>query len=185
MLGNNIVIFAPAFALSNVTFASIQALFGPHVTLLEANAYDPDLFKQNLLPNGSPSTMNIIILSTLKGLESTAIKSHTEKIYYFVVNFTRSHLEGTLAHASTDENLAGMQDAMYRGTLNIENYEDLETYVAEEVKMIEEGKALESLKAKARNVEEINGATSEKSLLDLLDWAKIRLQPVVSPAKVT
>jgi hypothetical protein len=181
------VILAPAFALSKVTFATILSqLGGPHsVTVIESDAYSPEHFKQHHLPSGAPTLLNLILLTSLKGLQTpaeiAAIKTHTEKIYYFSVNFTHEHLEGMLAHTTSqgEEGFAAMAEAMQSAS-GVGSLEQLAQYVEDEVKNIEGGGLVNLKKKASRNLEEVNGPLFEKGLLELVEWAQIRLQPVTA-----
>ena len=187
-MGNNIVIIAPAFTLSKAILETLKSELGDASTInvVETATYTSEFLRQHFQTQSFlPSHLNLVILNSLTGLTGDNVKlmSHTDKIYYFVVNYSRSTLEKIVSTAgsSDDDKFDALKESMYQGGANdkIINIETLEQYVAEEIKLIEEGKALVTLKKQCRNVEEINGANFEKELLDLISWAKIRLEPAV------
>jgi hypothetical protein len=54
-LGNNIVIFAPAFSLPLDLVESIKAELGGNLTLIEADYYQVDMLKQHHLSLAQPT----------------------------------------------------------------------------------------------------------------------------------
>lgn len=114
------------------------------MSLIEADSYTPDFLKQHHIASGQPTALNLVFVNSLTGLVSGELKSHTEKIYYFVVNFTREHIEGLVSHArggdDEESNFKTMVKVMYQGgaNSNIGTLDVLETYAAEEIRMLEE-----------------------------------------------
>ena len=100
----------------------------------------------------------MILLNSLNGLtdkdSNVKILSHTDKIYYFVVNYSRRILEGLVSQAQgsseeeTNEKLTVIKELMYQGGASdkIINFETLQQYTKVEIDLIEENKALVSLK---------------------------------------
>ena len=87
-LGNNIVIFAPQFTIKMEILEAIKAELRGVMTLIESDTYSKDFLST------SDSQLNLILLNSLKGLIPVdRIQSHTEKIYYFLVNYTSDNLE--------------------------------------------------------------------------------------------
>ena len=99
----------------------------------------------------------MILLNSLNGLtdkdSNVKILSHTDKIYYFVVNYSRRILEGLVSQVQgssedeTNEKLTVIKELMYQGGASdkIVNFETLEQYTKVEIDLIEENKALVSL----------------------------------------
>jgi hypothetical protein len=86
ILGYNIVILAPAYTLSNTLIQTLISEIVPHHHLVESDTYSQDILRAS-----DPPTINLILLNSLKGL-SNKPHSHTEKLYYILVNYSRDHL---------------------------------------------------------------------------------------------
>jgi hypothetical protein len=67
-LGNNIVIFTPAFTLDLETVETLKSELG-NLTFIEADFYQPDMLKQHTVDSFS-SQLNLIFINSLKGLTS-------------------------------------------------------------------------------------------------------------------
>lgn len=176
-LGNNLVIIAPAFTFTYPVFEQLTAeLGGLQANLIVTDTYSPDLFKQA----EDNQHVNLILLNSLKGLATEKMQSHTEKIYYFVVNFTHEQL----SELKACDDIERLSRERYQGHGDFKSLDELDRYVDSELNMLEKDKAIDRLLKSARNVEVINTTNMEKDMLSKVNWASYRLKPVqVVPAK--
>ncbi len=57
--------------------------------MIEADYYQTDMLKQHT----ATSSLNLIFINSLKSIENeNSLVSHTERIYYFIVNYTPENL---------------------------------------------------------------------------------------------
>lgn len=83
------MIFSPAFTLPLDLVENLKQELGGNLTLIEADYYQTDMLKQHT----ATSSLNLIFINSLRGLESEeCLMSHTERIYYFLVNYTNETL---------------------------------------------------------------------------------------------
>lgn len=126
--------------------------------------------------------LNLIFINSLRGISNVEnLISHTEKIYYFVVNYTRETLEKL-----RDRDFEGtIATSFSGGSTRIEDGDHLSRYIDEEIQFIEVGIALASIKSQ-RNVTFIHTENLEKDLLMNVTWAKTRLLPkIIAPISST
>ena len=70
--------------------------------------------------------LNLIFINSLKGIQSVeSLMSHTEKIYYFVVNYTRETLS-EVGSRGYEENVEGWFSG---GSTRFEDAESLMAYI--------------------------------------------------------
>lgn len=128
---------------------SLKAELGGNLTLIEADYYQVDMLKQHHLTLAPETTaaapqLNLIFINSLRGLETVeSLISHTEKIYYFVVNYTRETLT-KVSERGYEESLGGWFSG---GSTRFEDEESLMRYIEEESQLLEAGTALNSIKA--------------------------------------
>jgi len=164
---------------------SLKAELGINLTLIEADFYQVDMLKQHHLTmtaetTTAPPQLNLIFINSLRGIENVeSMISHTEKIYYFVVNYSKE----TLAKVSERGFEESVQAWYSGGSTRFEDEESLMRYLEEETQLLEEGTALASIKAQ-RNVQLVNTENLEKDLLMNVTWAKSRLLPKIIAAPV-
>jgi hypothetical protein len=124
-LGNNLVIIAPLFTLSYKVMDELHAELGNSVNLIVSDCYNGDHFQQDLTSeaaqqSGLPTQVNLILQYSLKGLAPPAkLLSHTEKVYYFVVNFTEQALNELREH-----DLDTLKRDRYAGHAHFESHDD-------------------------------------------------------------
>jgi hypothetical protein len=126
--------------------------------------------------------LNLIFINSLKGISNVEnLISHTEKIYYFVVNYTRETLEKL-----RDRDFEGAITTSFSGgSTRFEDGDHLNRYIDEEIQFIEAGIALTSIKGQ-RNVTFVQTENLEKDLLMNVTWAKTRLLPkIIAPISST
>ena len=143
------------------------------MNFVEASSYSSALLRQ-----AGSTQLNLIIINSLQGLlPEDKIQSHTEKIYYFVVNFNKDHFQGlgTNPFESHPDSYSG-------GDSTLEGIETLQKYIDTEVSLLEAGNSMAALKNQS-NVEIINSGNLEKDLIYRANWAKTRLQPLMVPAR--
>lgn len=178
-LGNNLVIIAPIFTLTHEVMEELHAELGNSVNLIVTESYNSDHFLQDTSSevaktSGQPTQVNLILQYSLRGLAPPSkLVSHTEKIYYFVVNYTEDHLLSL-----KDHDLETLKNERYAGHANFESQEDFDAYLDEELEMLQEGSALKALK-KLSNFNIVNSGDLMTDLLKSVNWAKYRLQPVL------
>jgi hypothetical protein len=126
--------------------------------------------------------LNLIFINSLRGISNVeTLISHTEKIYYFVVNYTRETLE-KLRDREFEEAIA---TSFSGGSTRFEDGDHLHRYIDEEIQFIEAGIALAAIKGQ-RNVSFVHTENLEKDLLMNVTWAKSRLLPnVIAPISST
>ena len=167
----------------------LKAELGGNLTLIEADYYQVDMLKQHHLsaPLDQQSTgvtpqLNLIFINSLRGISNVeTLISHTEKIYYFVVNYTRE----TLEKLRDREFEAAIATSFSGGSTRFEDGDHLHRYIDEEIQFIEAGNALAAIKGQ-RNVSFVHTENLEKDLLMNVTWAKSRLLPnVIAPISST
>jgi hypothetical protein len=160
----------------------LKAELGGNLTFIEADYYQVDMLKQHHLSapiDQQISTvlpqLNLIFINSLKGISNVEdLISHTEKIYYFVVNYTRETLEKL-----RDRDFEGaITNSFSGGSTRFEDGDHLHRYIDEEIQFIEAGIALTSIKGQ-RNVTFVQTENLEKDLLMNVTWAKTRLLPKI------
>ena len=138
------VIFTPAFTLSLELVEALKEELGNNLTMIEADYYQLDMLKQHHLSipsatNQPPPQINLIFINSLRGLETVeSLMSHTEKIYYFIVNYTKDTLE-KLRTRDFEECIASWFSG---GSTRFNDAEHLNVYINEESKLLESGTPL-------------------------------------------
>jgi hypothetical protein len=92
--------------------------------------------------------------------------SHTEKIYYFVVNYDKETLE-KLRDQDFEEVITKKFSG---GSTRFESAEELAAYIDNEIQLIESGVAIKAIKQQ-RNVEVIKTDNYDKDLVGRAHWA--------------
>ena len=132
------------------------------------------MLKQHSVDNFS-SKLNLIFINSLRGIENeTSLVSHTEKIYYFIVNYDKQTLEALKSltfESVTTQRFSG-------GSTRFETAEELSQYIESELELIEAGTALAAIK-RQRNVELIKTDNFDRDLVGRAHWAHQRLNPTV------
>ena len=113
--------------------------------------------------------MNLVFLNSIKGLFEQKIVSHTEKVYYFIVNYTKEHLE-----ASLEKEFSELQEGFYSGSTKFATKEDFERYTHDQLEILD--RSIDYLN-KHTKLEMISTTNFEKDLMSKIDWAKMRLKP--------
>ena len=86
------MIFIPAFTLDIDVVETLKSELG-NLTFIEADYFQPEMLKQHSVENYT-SKLNLIFINSLRGIHNeTSLMSHTEKIYYFVVNYDKETVE--------------------------------------------------------------------------------------------
>jgi hypothetical protein len=164
-LGNNIVIFIPAFTLDIDVVETLKSELG-NLTFIEADYFQPEMLKQHSVENYT-SKLNLIFINSLRGIQNeTSLKSHTEKIYYFVVNYDKETVE-KLRDQDFEEVITKKFSG---GSTRFESAEELAAYIDNEIQLIESGVAIKAIKQQ-RNVEVIKTDNYDKDLVGRAHWA--------------
>lgn len=167
------MIFSPAFTLPLDLVEILKAELGNNLTMIEADYYQLDMLKQHhlSLPTTSshpPPQINLIFINSLRGLETVeSLMSHTEKIYYFIVNYNKD----TIEKLRTRDFEECLQSWFSGGSTRFVDGEHLNRYIDEEAQFVESGVPISCIK-KQRNVQVITTDNLEKDLVLNLNWAK-------------
>jgi hypothetical protein len=140
-LGNNIVIFAPAFSLDLEVIETLKSELG-NLTFIEANYFQNEMLKQHQVDNYT-SQLNLIFINSLRGIENEkSLVSHTEKIYYFILNYDRETVEKL-----KDQDFEELKTKRFSGGSSpFESSEELAAYIENEIQLIESGVPIEAIK---------------------------------------
>lgn len=171
------MIFTPAFTLDLEVVETLKGELG-NLTFIEADYFQPEMLQQHTVDNFS-SRLNLIFINSLRGIENEqSLVSHTEKIYYFVVNYDRQTVEALRDHDFEEVNAKRFSG----GSTRFENAEELTQYIESEIELIEAGTALSAVK-RQRNVEIIKTDNFDRDLVGRAHWAHQRLNPTVLVAE--
>ncbi len=113
-----------------------------NLTFIEADYFQPEMLKQHSVENYT-SKLNLIFINSLRGIEDEkTLMSHTEKIYYFVVNYEKETVE-KLRDMDFEEVITKRFSG---GSTRFESPEDLAAYIESEIQLIESGVPLKAIK---------------------------------------
>jgi hypothetical protein len=159
------VIFIPAFTLDIDVVETLKSELG-NLTFIEADYFQPEMLKQHSVENYT-SKLNLIFINSLRGIQNeTSLMSHTEKIYYFVVNYDKENIE-KLRDQDFEEVITKKFSG---GSTHFESAEELAAYIDNEIQLIESGVAIKAIKQQ-RNVEVIKTDNYDKDLVGRAHWA--------------
>ncbi len=100
------------------------------------------MLKQHSVENYT-SKLNLIFINSLRGIEDEkTLVSHTEKIYYFVVNYEKETVE-KLRDMDFEEVITKKFSG---GSTRFESPEELAAYIESEIELIESGVPLKAIK---------------------------------------
>ena len=145
-----------------------------NLTFIEADYFQPEMLQQHSVDNYT-SKLNLIFINSLRGIENEkSLMSHTEKIYYFVVNYEKETVEKL-----RDQDFEEVVTKRFSGgSTRFESPEELAAYIDNEIQLIESGVAIKAIKQQ-RNVEVIKTDNYDKDLVGRAHWAQQRLNPTV------
>ena len=159
------MIFIPAFTLDIDVVETLKSELG-NLTFIEADYFQPEMLKQHSVENYT-SKLNLIFINSLRGIQNeTSLMSHTEKIYYFVVNYDKETVE-KLRDQDFEEVITKKFSG---GSTRFESAEELAAYIDNEIQLIESGVAIKAIKHQ-RNVEVIKTDNYDKDLVGRAHWA--------------
>lgn len=137
-----------------------------NLTFIEADYFQPEMLKQHSVENYT-SKLNLIFINSLRGIENEkSLMSHTEKIYYFVVNYNKETVE-KLRDQDFEEIITKRFSG---GSTRFESPEELAAYIDNEIQLIESGVAIQAIKYQ-RNVEVIKTDNYDRDLVGRAHWA--------------
>lgn len=132
------------------------------------------MLKQHSVENYT-SKLNLIFINSLRGIENEkTLMSHTEKIYYFIVNYEKETVE-KLRDMDFEEVVTKRFSG---GSTRFESSEELANYIENEIQLIESGVPLRAIKQQ-RNVDFIKTDNFDRDLVGKAHWAQQRLNPRV------
>jgi hypothetical protein len=100
------------------------------------------MLKQHQVDNYT-SQLNLIFINSLRGIENEkSLVSHTEKIYYFILNYDRETVEKL-----KDQDFEELKTKRFSGGSSpFESSEELAAYIENEIQLIESGVPIEAIK---------------------------------------